>query len=156
MTRRPTTRGTQFYSMLGSRAIWHDGWKAVTTHPTLSGWGHFESDTWELYHTEVDRSVQVSAARKPACESRGARARASACSHNTCHESSGRGLVGGSSANSLSLVMVRLICWVAGKRYPRKLPLAIESFLCRGSHLNYLRAIPGRHGVLSLFVEAAL
>ena len=52
----PTKRGMQFYSMLGSRAIWHDGWKAVTTHPTLSGWGHFESDTWELYHTEVDRS----------------------------------------------------------------------------------------------------
>ena len=31
--RRPGT--TQFYSMLGSRGIWHDGWKAVTTHPTL-------------------------------------------------------------------------------------------------------------------------
>ena len=24
----PTTRRTQFYSMLGSRGIWHDGWKA--------------------------------------------------------------------------------------------------------------------------------
>jgi hypothetical protein len=23
---------TQFYAMLGSGAIWHDGWKAVTTH----------------------------------------------------------------------------------------------------------------------------
>jgi arylsulfatase len=42
--------------MLGSRSIWHDGWKAVTTHPTLSGWGHFEKDVWELYHTDVDRS----------------------------------------------------------------------------------------------------
>jgi len=52
----PSTRPRQFYSMLGSRAIWHDGWKAVTTHPTLSGWSHFASDTWELYHTEVDRS----------------------------------------------------------------------------------------------------
>ena len=29
----PTTRRTQFYSMLGSRGIWHDGWKAITTHP---------------------------------------------------------------------------------------------------------------------------
>ena len=28
----PTARATQFYSMLGSRAIWHEGWKAVT-HP---------------------------------------------------------------------------------------------------------------------------
>jgi arylsulfatase len=52
----PTARPTQFYSMLGSRAIWHEGWKAVTTHPTLSGWGNFGKDTWELYHTDVDRS----------------------------------------------------------------------------------------------------
>ena len=42
--------------MLGSRAIWHEGWKAVTTHPTLSGWSHFGDDEWELYHTDVDRS----------------------------------------------------------------------------------------------------
>ncbi len=52
----PSTRQTQFYSMLGSRGIWHDGWKAVTTHPTISGWSHFNDDTWELYHTDVDRS----------------------------------------------------------------------------------------------------
>jgi len=52
----PSARGTQFYSMLGSRAIWHDGWKAITTHPTISGWGHFNQDTWELYHTDTDRS----------------------------------------------------------------------------------------------------
>jgi arylsulfatase A-like enzyme len=51
-----TTRPTQFYSMLGSRGIWHDGWKAVTTHPTLSGWSNFNDDTWELYHTDTDRS----------------------------------------------------------------------------------------------------
>jgi arylsulfatase A-like enzyme len=51
----PSARKTQFYSMLGSRSIWHDGWKAVTTHPTISGWGHFEKDTWELYHTDIDR-----------------------------------------------------------------------------------------------------
>ena len=47
---------TQFYSMLGSRSIWHEGWKAVTTHPTIAGWGHFNDDEWELYHTDVDRS----------------------------------------------------------------------------------------------------
>jgi arylsulfatase len=52
----PSARRTQFYSMLGSRAIWHDGWKAVTTHPTISGWSHFNDDSWELYHTDVDRS----------------------------------------------------------------------------------------------------
>ena len=52
----PTARKTQFYSMLGSRAIWHDGWKAVTSHPAISGWSHFNDDVWELYHTDVDRA----------------------------------------------------------------------------------------------------
>jgi arylsulfatase A-like enzyme len=52
----PSARRTQFYSMLGSRGIWHEGWKAVTTHPTVSGWSHFNDDTWELYHTDVDRA----------------------------------------------------------------------------------------------------
>ena len=40
----PSTRATQFYSMLGSRAIWHDGWKAVTNHPTIAGWSNFNDD----------------------------------------------------------------------------------------------------------------
>jgi arylsulfatase A-like enzyme len=52
----PTRRSTQFYSMLGSRGIWHDGWKAITNHPTIAGWSHFNDDEWELYHTDVDRS----------------------------------------------------------------------------------------------------
>jgi arylsulfatase A-like enzyme len=52
----PTARSTQFYSMLGSRAIWHEGWKAVSTHPTVAGWGDFNNDTWELYNVEEDRS----------------------------------------------------------------------------------------------------
>ncbi len=52
----PSARKTQFYSMLGSRGIWHQGWKAVTTHPTISGWSKFNDDTWELYHTDTDRA----------------------------------------------------------------------------------------------------
>jgi arylsulfatase A-like enzyme len=52
----PSARKTQFYSMLGSRGIWHDGWKAITTHPTISGWSHFNDDTWELYHVDTDRA----------------------------------------------------------------------------------------------------
>jgi hypothetical protein len=40
----------------GSHGIWHDGWKAITTHPTLSGWSDFNDDTWELYHTDTDRA----------------------------------------------------------------------------------------------------
>ncbi len=52
----PGQRVTQFYSMLGSRGIWHDGWKAVSTHPSVAGWSHFNDDEWELYNTDVDRS----------------------------------------------------------------------------------------------------
>jgi arylsulfatase A-like enzyme len=62
----PSARRTQFYSMLGSRSIWHDGWKAVTTHPTIAGWGNFSADTWELYHIDVDPSeVHDLAGREP-------------------------------------------------------------------------------------------
>src|SRR6266850_1655034 len=43
-------------TVLDALGVWHDGWKAITTHPTLSGWGHFNDDEWELYHTDVDRS----------------------------------------------------------------------------------------------------
>jgi arylsulfatase len=61
-----SARQTQFYAMLGSRSIWHKGWKAVTTHPTLAGWGHFNDDEWELYHTDVDRAeVNNLAASQP-------------------------------------------------------------------------------------------
>src|SRR5262249_11835524 len=45
-----------FFAMLGSRAIWHKGWKATAVHPTIAGWGHFEHDRWELYNTDEDRT----------------------------------------------------------------------------------------------------
>ena len=51
-----STRHTQFYTMLGTRAIYHDGWKAVARHGAISGKGHFMDDKWELYHVEKDRS----------------------------------------------------------------------------------------------------
>jgi arylsulfatase A-like enzyme len=40
--------------MLGSRAVWHKGWKAVSVHPTIAGWGHFDQDRWEFFHTDED------------------------------------------------------------------------------------------------------
>lgn len=55
-------RRTQFYSMLGQRALFHEGWLANTVHPTISGWSEFESDTWELYHLATDRSQTVDVA----------------------------------------------------------------------------------------------
>jgi arylsulfatase A-like enzyme len=50
----PTPKESGFFSMLGSRAVWHKGWKAVSVHPTIAGWGHFDRDRWELFNTEED------------------------------------------------------------------------------------------------------
>jgi arylsulfatase len=50
----PTPKESAFFSMLGSRAVWHKGWKAVSVHPTIAGWGHFDQDRWELYDTDED------------------------------------------------------------------------------------------------------
>ncbi len=52
----PTQKHVQYFAMLGTRAIWHDGWKAVAVHAPLTGKGHFDQDKWELYHVEIDRS----------------------------------------------------------------------------------------------------
>ena len=49
-------KSTQFYTMLGQRSIYHEGWLASSVHPPLSGWSNFEKDEWELFHLDVDRS----------------------------------------------------------------------------------------------------
>jgi len=56
-------RTTQYFEMLGSRGIYHDGWKAVAFHPLgpmyddgLDANAPFDDDVWELYHTDVDQS----------------------------------------------------------------------------------------------------
>jgi arylsulfatase A-like enzyme len=52
-----TRKPSQFYVMLGTRAIWRDGWKAEAIHAGApSDWSHFAQDRWALYHVEVDRS----------------------------------------------------------------------------------------------------
>ncbi|MEO5839694.1 MAG: arylsulfatase [Acidimicrobiales bacterium] len=48
-----STRSTQYFEMYGHRAIYHDGWKAVTWHETGTG---FDDDQWELYDINVDFS----------------------------------------------------------------------------------------------------
>src|SRR4029079_11541820 len=52
----PTQKKTQYYEMLGSRAIWHEGWKAVAEHGPISGMSKFDQDHWQLFHTDVDRA----------------------------------------------------------------------------------------------------
>jgi arylsulfatase len=59
----PDRHRTQHFEMLGSRAIYHDGWKAVTYHPvgpvyddSLRASAPFDDDVWELYHVAEDVS----------------------------------------------------------------------------------------------------
>lgn len=55
-----TGKHTQFYTMLGTRGIWHDGWFAGTVHPPTAsgpkGWSAFDRDRWELFRIATDRS----------------------------------------------------------------------------------------------------
>lgn len=56
----PTTKETQYYEMLGTRGIWHKGWKAATEHgPLPSNLGNFDNDRWQLFHTDEDRAEAV-------------------------------------------------------------------------------------------------
>jgi len=59
----PGSRGTQYFEMLGSRAIYHDGWKATTDHVgrqmsveqrLLEGSRDFNSDHWALFDLSAD------------------------------------------------------------------------------------------------------
>lgn len=61
-----TRKEKQYFEMLGHRAIWADGWKAVTLH--RSAWvndlldephmapAEFDADRWELYNLDEDYS----------------------------------------------------------------------------------------------------
>jgi arylsulfatase len=52
-----TEKETQFYSMLGTRGIWHKGWKAATAVPAApESWGDFDQQRWELFDSEADPS----------------------------------------------------------------------------------------------------
>lgn len=55
----PSRHVTQYYEMLGCRAIYHDGWKAVTYHTIFDQSVHFEDDAWELYDMAADPSECV-------------------------------------------------------------------------------------------------
>ena len=59
----PSPRPTQYFEMVGSRSIYHDGWKATTDHvgPTpalerslIPGSHRFEDDHWALFNLDDD------------------------------------------------------------------------------------------------------
>jgi len=55
-----TRRTTQYFELLGDRALYRDGWKAVTRHRRGTP---MESDVWELYHVDRDFSETDNLAR---------------------------------------------------------------------------------------------
>jgi arylsulfatase len=67
----PNRKERQYYEMFGNRAIWADGWKAVTLHADRMPWDvnvtlPFEQDEWELYHVAEDFSESTNlAAQNP-------------------------------------------------------------------------------------------
>ncbi|MEO8605046.1 MAG: sulfatase/phosphatase domain-containing protein, partial [bacterium] len=59
----PEPRTTQYFEMLGSRAIYHQGWKATTDHvgsqltverDRIPGSHDFDKDRWELFDLSAD------------------------------------------------------------------------------------------------------
>ncbi len=65
----PNVKKRQYYEMFGNRAIWVDGWKAVTLHGNRMPWdvnsvSPFENDKWELYHVAEDFSESTDLAAK--------------------------------------------------------------------------------------------
>jgi arylsulfatase len=51
----PSRRDTQYFEMLGCRAIYHQGWKAVVYQPLLEPFAS-DDEGWELYRVEDDVS----------------------------------------------------------------------------------------------------
>lgn len=65
----PTKKSKQYYEMFGNRAIWQDGWKAVSLHGNRMPWNvnvslPFENDQWELYNVAQDFSESEDLATK--------------------------------------------------------------------------------------------
>ena len=49
-----TRKKVQYYEVLGARAIYYDGWKAVADHVPMSSTGNFDKDRWELFYLPDD------------------------------------------------------------------------------------------------------
>jgi arylsulfatase len=68
-TAAPSVRTQQIYEQLGNRAIYKDGWKAVTIHGNRMPWVvagtfPFDKDVWELYNLNEDFSESEDLAAK--------------------------------------------------------------------------------------------
>ena len=72
----PEVHTSQYYECWGSRAMYHDGWKAVTDHVNqltaaereqITGSHDFATDTWALFDTRTDptESRDLAASKSP-------------------------------------------------------------------------------------------
>ena len=52
----PESHSVQYYEMFGCRALYREGWKAVTYHPIMQTEPGFDADQWELYQVSEDPS----------------------------------------------------------------------------------------------------
>jgi arylsulfatase len=52
----PERHTTQYYEMFGCRALYHEGWKAVTYHPIQADEPGLDAAVWELYDLRADPS----------------------------------------------------------------------------------------------------
>ena len=69
MRNAPNPRETQYFELHGHRALWHNGWKAVTFHQADAS---FDDDRWELYHLTDDFSESKDLAREHPAKTGGA------------------------------------------------------------------------------------
>ncbi len=64
----PSRHVTQYFEMLGNRALYHDGWIAGCLHGRLpwqtAGGASFDNDIWELYNIDEDFSQANNLAKK--------------------------------------------------------------------------------------------
>lgn len=65
----PNKKQRQYFEMFGNRAIWVDGWKAVSLHANRMPWDvnvvlPFDQDKWELYHVAKDFSESTDIAEE--------------------------------------------------------------------------------------------
>ena len=145
--------------MMGCRALYHDGWKAVAFHPlTTVDYGDgrdprapFDEDEWELYHvaedlSEIDDLADEGAGQAPRADRRcgGARPSASRCCRSTTSPAATATVAVGSTATCTTRASARLPEAVAPNLRNRGFHITAELDLGRRRECRRRRRRPRR------------